>query len=131
MTARRERDRLKVELTVSTWLHKHPGRYWRITEIADACQLPNAAVNNALRGMYLRGAVDREERKKRINGKKYPVYQIAIYRAPAEAPDWLCPRLPDFSQEQIKGLHTVLGFTGNQHVKKVVTGCSGDNIERS
>lgn len=105
MTARRECARLAVELAVSTWMYKHPGRFWRIVDVANGTNLPLSAVNNALRSMHTRGSLDREERRKAINGKIYPVYQMTRFRAPAEAPAWLCPQLPEFADWQIKGAH--------------------------
>jgi hypothetical protein len=117
LTARRELARQAAEAKITVWLTKHAGRVWRIPDVANAVNLPVPAVNNALRVMHCKGIVERDERKKRRNGKVYPVYQIKSYCAPDSGPSWLCPRLPTLSPDQIKGIRTVLGFTGSIEIK--------------
>ncbi len=118
MASQREQKRLQVEVKITLWLQKHAGRYWRIPEIADACNLSNQAVNNALRGMSKRGSVEKEDRVKKHNGKRYPVYTMLQFHAPTCGPSWMCPAPPMLTPDQIKGIRTVLGFTGDVRIKK-------------
>lgn len=129
MTARRELARQAVEAKIAAWMEKRPGRFWRIPDVANATNLPVPAVNNALRTLKERGVVVRDERRKRRNGKRIPLYQFVSYSMPgaehftgpeSAPPSWLCPVPPDLTPEQIRGIRTVLGFTGNVEAKKAL-----------
>lgn len=110
-------------------MERHPGRFWRIPDVANATNLPVPAVNNALRTLKERGVVVRDERRKRRNGKRIPLYQFVSYSMPgaehftgpeSAPPSWLCPAPPALTPEQIRGIRTVLGFTGNAEAKKAL-----------
>ena len=129
MTSRREQSRLDTEEKVINWLRNHAGRFWRIPDIACSTNLPVPAVNNALRTLKERGVVVRDERRKRRNGKRIPLYQFIAYSMPgaehftgpeSAPPSWLCPAPPSLTPEQIRGVRTVLGFTGNMDAKKAI-----------
>lgn len=129
MTARRELARQAAENRITTWLEKHPSRWWRIVDVANGTNLPVPAVNNTLRMLNSKGTVLRDERKKRRNGKVFPVYQFRAYTMPgadhftdpeSAPPPWLCPIAPNLTPEQIRGIRTVLGFTGNLEAKKAL-----------
>jgi hypothetical protein len=129
MTARRELARQAVEAKITAWMEKHPGKFWRIPDVANATNLPVPAVNNALRTLKEMGVVVRDERRKRRNGKRIPLYQFIAYSMPgaehftgpdSAPPSWLCPAPPVLSPEQIKGVRTMLGFTGNIEAKKAL-----------
>jgi hypothetical protein len=130
MTSRREANRLEVEVTITAWMNKHAGRFFRIPDIASAVNLAVPAVNNALRAMHESGAIEKETRRKRINSKKYPVYQMKLFTPPTsslfdhpgDAPSWMCPIPPSLTEDQIKGIRTVLGFTGDMRAKKFLQG---------
>lgn len=101
-------------------MKKHHGKWWRIPEIANAVDLSVPAVNNALYIMQASECIERTTRRKRINGKEYPLYMMHNYEAPTLGPSWISPMPPSFTEDQIKGMRTVLGFTGNLKIKKVL-----------
>ena len=110
----------QVSAVVTEYLQEHSGEFHRITDVAEATGLPIPAVNNALRRMYLHGQVVCEMRRKKVNGKRYPVY-LYYHRALASGmPSWLMPEAPKFTPEQIKGARLVLGFTGNLGLKEAL-----------
>lgn len=133
MTSRRELARQEAERRINEWLSRHTGKWWRVPDIANATNLPVPAVNNALRHMVeIDGSVIRDTRRKRVNGKVFPVYQMKGFYLPdidayteaseihAAPPSWLCPVPPKLTPEQIKGIRTVLGFTGDLRAKKAL-----------
>lgn len=118
-TVRQQKAR-QATAVVTEYLQGHPGEFHRITEVAEATGLPIPTVNNALRRMYMHGQVVCEMRRKKVNGKRYPVYLYYHRTLAAGMPDWLMPKPPKFTQEQIKGARVVLGFTGNLGLKEAL-----------
>ena len=117
MTTIRQRKAQAATNTVTAYMKAHSGAFLRITDVCAGTGLPVPAVNNALRQLYNMGVVVSEMRRKRGNGKRYPVYLYYNRQVPAGLPAWMSPPVPRFSDEQIKGARTVLGFTGNLGIK--------------
>lgn len=120
MATVRQKKARQASVIVTEYLQEHPGEFHRITEVAEATGLPIPTVNNALRRMYLHGQVVCEMRRKKVNGKRYPVYLYYHRTLAAGLPAWLMPPPPKFTPEQIKGARTVLGFTGNLGLKEAL-----------
>ena len=96
------------------------GEFLRITDVCSGTGLPVPAVNNALRRMYNTGLLVSEFRRKQINGKLYPVYLYYDRKAADCMPAWLAPKVPEFTDSQIRGVTTILGLTGNLGLKAAV-----------
>lgn len=120
MASRRELEQQAARDSVMAWLRKHPGKFYRIPDIAQGANISNSAANMALHTLTERGELHVEERRKRNNGKRYPVYRFSAFGVP-DGPSWLCPQAPTFTPDQIKGLRTVLGFTGNMEIKQALS----------
>lgn len=127
MTASRERDRLDAEQRILAWLEKNPGRWWRIPDIAEGARLSIPATTCTMARFESMKVVMREIRRKKRNGKRVPYYVFRLYglavpdvfTGPNSAPPaWLCPMPPTLTKEQIKGVRTVLGFTGDVEIVK-------------
>lgn len=119
MTSRRASERKEAEEKIVEWLKSHRFRWWRIPDVANAVNLPVPMATVVLADLAQHDTgVIRDTRKRKRNSKEYPVYQMRSFHAPENAPAWLCPLPPQLSPEQIKGIRTVLGFTGNMDIKK-------------
>lgn len=120
MTSRRVAARNSAEKRIIAWFEKHPGQWWRITDVAAGAGLKIPVVTSILIMLKERGVLIREDLKWKRNGKPYPVYRIPTYAAPEAGPSWLCPIPPTLTPDQIKGIRTVLGFTGDIRAKRAL-----------
>lgn len=121
MTSKRAVAQRAVEAKITEWMRKHAGKWWRIPDIAQGVGEAVPTVNNALRRMTEKLEVERATRLKPRNSKKYPIFKMTIYTNMIDvSPSWLCPCPPNLTPEQIKGVRTVLGFTGDLRAKEVL-----------
>lgn len=120
MTTKRQRESNRAIIDVTRYMQENPGVFHRITDVSAATGLAIPKVNNALRRLYMTGVVVSEMRKKKHNGKRYPVYLYYCHSVKASMPSWLCPPAPSFSKEQVMNMRTVLGFTGNLGLKEAL-----------
>lgn len=117
MTTKRQIEAQKTIREVTAYIKSHPGVFHRITDICNSTGLAVPKVNNALRRMYDQGLVVSEMRRKKSNGKRYPVYLYYSHATTSDYPSWLYPQVPKFAKSQLRELRTVLGFTGNLGLK--------------
>ena len=120
MTTRRQRESMQVLQAVTQFMKDNPSIFHRITDVCQKTGLAVPKVNNALRRLYNMGAVVSEMRRKKINGKPYPVYLYYDFQIPTGMPHWLSPPVPVFGKDQVKHMRTVLGFTGNLGLKDAI-----------
>lgn len=120
MSTMRQRKAQQAIREVTGYMQQHSGEFKRIPDVCDGTGLPVPAVNNALRSLYNAGVVVSEMRRKALNGKPYPVYLYYNRQMPTGLPHWLSPPVPDFTQEQLREVRTILGFTGNMEIKKAI-----------
>ena len=118
MVTRRQREAKEVVILVTEWMVNHPCEWHRINSVAENLGLAIPKVNNALRYLSDMGVIWRDpDNRKPKNGKKYPTYWYSKVAIPECRPSWMLPAAPVFTDAQIKGVRTVLGFTGSREIK--------------
>ena len=116
-------DHEALEQAITAWFERqrdnHSGEWMRIPHIAYGINQSVQAVNVALIEMHKKGLIDKDARKKRRNAKVYPVYKMTFFTMP-DGPHWFTPQAPKITKEQIRGITTVLGFTGDMTGKAMI-----------
>ena len=93
--------------SVADWIKENPGRWWRITDVERALGLSIPAITQILNKMRDMKMVERNDPRKKHNGKKYPIYIFRAYEMPADGPSWLCPKPPMFASRQVLSIRFI------------------------
>ena len=107
MPSNRDKKSEENFAAVEEWIKSHPGKWWRITDVERALHLSIPAITQILNRMRELKMVERNDPRKKHNGKKFPIYIFREYSVSTEGPAWFSPKPPVFASRQVLSIRFI------------------------